>query len=102
MKNANSPSVSGANKRCSTTRKALKSGKKEDLSVAAALRPAGRPCQPILYLGARELEVGIIESPQGGARFTVYQPGFVITSREVMWSLRNGKSKEGKGRGKWK
>lgn len=43
--------------------------------------------QTILYLGARELEVGIIESPQRGARFTVYQPGFVITSREVMWRL---------------
>lgn len=43
--------------------------------------------QTILYLGAWELEVGIIESPQGGARFTVYQPGFVITSREVVWSL---------------
>lgn len=43
--------------------------------------------QTILYLGAWELEVGIIESPQGGAGFTVYQPGFVITSGEVMWSL---------------
>lgn len=43
--------------------------------------------QTILYLSAGELEVGIIDSPQGGARFTVYQPGFVITSGEVVWSL---------------
>lgn len=60
----------------------------------SGLPAAPRGWQTILYLGARELEVGIIESPQGGARFTVYQPGFVITSREVVWSLRNGKAKE--------
>lgn len=68
--------------------------------LRAGLSAGPRGCQTILYLSARELEVGIIESPQRGARFTVYQPGFVITSREVMWSLRNGKSKEGEER--WK
>lgn len=47
------------------------------------------------YLRAGELEVGVIRSPQRGARFTVYQPGFVITSREVMRSLWNGKPREG-------
>lgn len=42
MKTANSPSVSGADKRCSTTRKALKQAKEQDFSVPAALRPVAR------------------------------------------------------------
>lgn len=29
-----------------------------------------------------------------GASFTVYQPGFVITARELKWSLWNGNPKE--------
>jgi hypothetical protein len=40
----------------------------------------------ILYLRAEELEVrtmAVLDS------FTVYQPGFVITSRELKWSLWN-------------
>lgn len=42
MKNANSRSVSGANKRCSTTRKALKQAGEQDFSVPGALRPVSR------------------------------------------------------------
>jgi len=39
MKNANSPSVGGANKRCSTTRQALGQAREQGLSVPAALGP---------------------------------------------------------------
>lgn len=31
--------------------------------------------------------------PDWGASFTVYQPGFVITARELKWRLRNGNPK---------
>ena len=47
----------------------------------------------ILYLGAGQLEVRIMAVPDRGARFTVYQPGFVITARGLKWSLRNGNPK---------
>ena len=47
----------------------------------------------ILYLGAVQLEVRIMAVPDRGASFTVYQPGFVITARELKWSLRNGNPK---------
>lgn len=47
----------------------------------------------ILYLGAGQLEVRIMVVPDRGASFTVYQPGFVITARELKWSLRNGNPK---------
>lgn len=41
----------------------------------------------ILYLGAGQLEVRTMAVPDRGASLTVYQPGFVITSRELKWSL---------------
>lgn len=41
----------------------------------------------ILYLRAEQLEVRIMAVPDRGASFTVYQPGFVITARELKWSL---------------
>lgn len=47
----------------------------------------------ILYLGAGQLEVRIVAVPDRGASFTVYQPGFVITARELKWSLWNGNPK---------
>lgn len=37
----------------------------------------------ILYLGAGQLEVRRMAVPDRGASFTVYQPGFVITAREL-------------------
>lgn len=49
--------------------------------------------QAILYLGAGQLEVRIMAVPDWGASFTVYQPGFVITARELKWRLRNGNPK---------
>lgn len=47
----------------------------------------------ILYLGAEQLEVRIMAVPDWGASFTVYQPGFVITARELKWHLRSGNPK---------
>lgn len=47
----------------------------------------------ILYLGGGQLEVRIMAVPDRGASFTVYQPGFVITARELKWRLRNGNPK---------
>lgn len=47
----------------------------------------------ILYLGAGRLEVRIMTVPDRGASFTVYQPRFVITARELKWRLRNGNPK---------
>ena len=41
----------------------------------------------ILYLGAGQLEVRIEAVPDRGASSTVYQPGFVVTARELKWSL---------------
>lgn len=41
----------------------------------------------ILYLGAGQLEVRTVAVPDRGDSFTVYQPGFVITARELKWSL---------------
>lgn len=35
--------------------------------------------------------------PDRGASLTVYQPGFVITARELKWSLRNENSKGRRG-----
>lgn len=49
--------------------------------------------EAILYLGAGQLEVRIMAVPDWGASFTVYQPGFVITARELKWRLRNGNPK---------
>lgn len=86
MKNATSLSISCAHKRCYCEGKALNRDRKQDISLAGASLPFGTR-RAILYLSAREVEVGIIVAPGRGASLTVCQPGFVITAREVMWSL---------------
>lgn len=53
----------------------------EGLSVTVSLSKA------ILYLRAEELEVRTMAVLDMAASFTVCQPGFVITARELKWSL---------------
>lgn len=49
--------------------------------------PVSLVSKAILYLGAGQLEVRIVAAPDRGASSTVYQPGFVITARELKRSL---------------
>lgn len=63
-------------------------GVSEDLVLTASL-----VSKAILYLGAGQLEVRTMAVPDRGASFTVYQPGFVITARELKWRLWNGNPK---------